>query len=145
MAKRTSYTAAAPLLLLLLLIQLAAVVREAAAAGSGVSCSDAVNKLIPCGSFLVGTGPAKPSARCCQSAQGLQQMATTVAKRARFASAWSSLGRPLGSGPSGQSSCRQPAISNSTYPSALTSTATRYPECLCKATLRIRAINKARK
>nr|CAD1839550.1 unnamed protein product [Ananas comosus var. bracteatus] len=82
MAKRTSYTAAAPLLLLLLLlIQLAAVVREAAAAGSGVSCSDAVNKLIPCGSFLVGTGPAKPSARCCQSAQGLQQMATTVAKR----------------------------------------------------------------
>lgn len=41
-----------------------------------VSCSDAVNELIPCGSYLTGAGGnIDPSAECCSSARAL---ATTI-------------------------------------------------------------------
>lgn len=51
------------------------------AAAAAVSCSDAVNALIPCGSFLIGVGEADPSKECCASAQSLNKMATTVESR----------------------------------------------------------------
>ncbi|RWR71828.1 non-specific lipid-transfer-like protein [Cinnamomum micranthum f. kanehirae] len=50
-------------------------------ATEAVSCGDAVSALIPCGSFLIGSGPPKPSAECCQSAQTLNKMAATLATR----------------------------------------------------------------
>ena len=46
-----------------------------------VSCSDAVNALIPCGSYLIGAGAADPSTECCASAQSLNKLAATVASR----------------------------------------------------------------
>ncbi|XP_072962668.1 non-specific lipid-transfer protein-like [Typha angustifolia] len=54
---------------------------SAAAAATAVSCSDAVNALIPCGAYLIGTGATGPSLQCCKSAQALEKMATTVAMR----------------------------------------------------------------
>ncbi|KAJ0989833.1 hypothetical protein J5N97_008189 [Dioscorea zingiberensis] len=46
-----------------------------------MSCGDAVDALIPCGSYLVGEGAEDPSAQCCASARGLNKMATTLATR----------------------------------------------------------------
>ncbi|KAJ0984401.1 hypothetical protein J5N97_002757 [Dioscorea zingiberensis] len=51
------------------------------AAAGVVSCGDAVNALIPCGSYLIGEGPNDPSAQCCSSAQALKKMVSTVASR----------------------------------------------------------------
>ncbi|KAL5981554.1 hypothetical protein ACLOJK_015616 [Asimina triloba] len=48
---------------------------------SGLSCGDAVNALIPCGSFLIGAGAAQPGKECCQSAQSLNKMSTTAESR----------------------------------------------------------------
>nr|XP_029116507.1 non-specific lipid-transfer protein 1 isoform X2 [Elaeis guineensis] len=57
------------------------VVVSAASTGTAVSCGDAVNALIPCGSYLVGSGKAEPSPQCCNSAKELNRMATTVEER----------------------------------------------------------------
>ncbi|KAJ3693319.1 hypothetical protein LUZ60_008799 [Juncus effusus] len=49
---------------------------------SSFSCSNAVNALVPCGTFLLGAGQAdQPDQRCCQSAQTLKSMAVTVDMR----------------------------------------------------------------
>ncbi|KAG0465284.1 hypothetical protein HPP92_019448 [Vanilla planifolia] len=48
---------------------------------SGISCSDAVSALIPCGSYLLGAGGEVPSPTCCQSAQALNRAAATVGSR----------------------------------------------------------------
>ncbi|KAF8410791.1 hypothetical protein HHK36_003328 [Tetracentron sinense] len=48
---------------------------------NGSLCGDAVNALIPCGSFLVGAGPPTPSNECCTSAQKLTKLAQTTATR----------------------------------------------------------------
>jgi Probable lipid transfer len=50
-------------------------------AAQEVSCGDAVNSLIPCGPFLIGTGQEQPGERCCQSAQELKRMASTTNTR----------------------------------------------------------------
>lgn len=57
------------------------VVAVVVTATAGASCGDAVSALTPCGSFLIGSGPPKPSAECCQSASGLNKMAATLASR----------------------------------------------------------------
>ncbi|XP_058069019.1 non-specific lipid-transfer protein-like [Magnolia sinica] len=51
------------------------------AGAAEVSCGDAVNALIPCGSFLLGSGAPTPSHECCQSAQSLNKLATTPTSR----------------------------------------------------------------
>uniref|UniRef100_A0A1D1ZJR4 Non-specific lipid-transfer protein n=1 Tax=Anthurium amnicola TaxID=1678845 RepID=A0A1D1ZJR4_9ARAE len=49
---------------------------------AAVQCGDAVNALVPCGPFLLGVaGEDNPSSQCCQSAQLLNKMATTVEMR----------------------------------------------------------------
>lgn len=53
----------------------------ASPAVDAVSCGDAISALIPCGSFLVGSGAAKPSKECCTSAQSLNKLTTTTADR----------------------------------------------------------------
>ncbi|XP_068668926.1 non-specific lipid-transfer protein-like [Aristolochia californica] len=44
-----------------------------------ISCSDAVSAMVPCGSFLVGSGGARPTAQCCQSVLALQKKTATRA------------------------------------------------------------------
>jgi hypothetical protein len=45
-----------------------------ASPSNGISCNDAITDLLPCQSFLAGSGPASPTAACCQGA-------TTAAKQ----------------------------------------------------------------
>ncbi|MCL7046941.1 hypothetical protein MKW94_026132 [Papaver nudicaule] len=46
-----------------------------------VSCGDAVSDLVPCASFLMGSGTSNPSTECCDGARKLNQLATTTADR----------------------------------------------------------------
>ncbi|XP_008803495.1 non-specific lipid-transfer protein 3-like [Phoenix dactylifera] len=68
----------------------------AAAAAAKVSCGDAVNALIPCGSYLVGSGQAEPSPRCCKSAGELSRMASTVAERRALCQCFKQTGPSFG-------------------------------------------------
>ncbi|CAN6471937.1 unnamed protein product [Victoria cruziana] len=52
-----------------------------AAEGAGVSCGDAVSALIPCGSYLVGAGAARPTDDCCRGAQKLDRLVLTAVAR----------------------------------------------------------------
>ncbi|KAL7000630.1 hypothetical protein U1Q18_001783 [Sarracenia purpurea var. burkii] len=38
-----------------------------------IDCSGAVMKLLPCEAYLNGTGPPKPTARCCANARALDR------------------------------------------------------------------------
>lgn len=53
----------------------------ASPAVDAMSCGDAISALIPCGSFLLGVGEAKPSSECCTSAEGLNKLTTTTTDR----------------------------------------------------------------
>ncbi|XP_026448125.1 non-specific lipid-transfer protein-like [Papaver somniferum] len=47
-----------------------------------VSCGDAVSDLVPCGSYLMGSGSnSSPTKECCDGARKLNQFATTTADR----------------------------------------------------------------
>ncbi|KAG1327184.1 non-specific lipid-transfer protein 1 [Cocos nucifera] len=74
------------------------VVVSAASTGAAVavSCGDAVNALIPCGSYLVGSGKAEPSPQCCNSARGLNRMATTVEERRALCQCFKQTGPSFG-------------------------------------------------
>ncbi|XP_042489636.1 non-specific lipid-transfer protein A-like [Macadamia integrifolia] len=61
-----------------------------------ISCGDAVSALIPCGSFLMGEGPPKPSDQCCSSAQALNKMASTHASRVAVCECFKSSGPSFG-------------------------------------------------
>ncbi|XP_062213156.1 non-specific lipid-transfer protein 1-like [Phragmites australis] len=64
------------------LAAVAVALRGAEGAGAGaVSCGDAVNALIPCGTFLVGAGAAVPSDSCCRGAMALRRMGGTADAR----------------------------------------------------------------
>lgn len=78
-----------------------AVVVVAATASTGaeaatVSCGDYVNALIPCGSYLIGSGKAEPSPQCCKSARELNRMATTVAERRALCQCFKQTGPSFG-------------------------------------------------
>lgn len=47
---------------------------------TAISCSDALNTLLPCTSYLLA-GEARPTAECCTSVRSLNKMAVTVASR----------------------------------------------------------------
>ncbi|KAJ4977129.1 hypothetical protein NE237_002235 [Protea cynaroides] len=61
-----------------------------------LSCGDAISALIPCGSFLLGTGPPKPSDQCCSSARALNKMAATRASRVAVCECFKSSGPSYG-------------------------------------------------
>ncbi|KAB1221744.1 Non-specific lipid-transfer protein [Morella rubra] len=55
------------------------VLNATAISPNDITCADAVKALLPCQSFLVGTGPvtAPPSSDCCQGAQSVLKEANT--------------------------------------------------------------------
>ncbi|OVA01117.1 Plant lipid transfer protein/Par allergen [Macleaya cordata] len=48
---------------------------------NGVSCEEAVSDLIPCATYLMGSGGPNPGSQCCASAQKLNKLASTTADR----------------------------------------------------------------
>ena len=50
-----------------------------------ISCGDGIKALLPCQSFLVGTGPASPSAACCLGAQNVNKQLLATPPEARKA------------------------------------------------------------
>ncbi|XP_010264436.1 PREDICTED: non-specific lipid-transfer protein 1-like [Nelumbo nucifera] len=48
---------------------------------TGISCGDAVSRLIPCEAYLMGMGGLNPSVQCCNSARALNKLAATKSSR----------------------------------------------------------------
>lgn len=61
-----------------------------------ISCQDAVTALLPCQSFLVGSGPATPTAACCLGAQNVLKQATTIVVRKTLCECFKKAGTEMG-------------------------------------------------
>ncbi|KAE7995284.1 hypothetical protein FH972_000102 [Carpinus fangiana] len=66
-----------------------------------ISCTDATTDLLPCQSFLVGAGPASPTAACCLGAQTVakQLLATTPEARKAVCECIHKYGKDVGAKP----------------------------------------------
>ncbi|XP_059440681.1 non-specific lipid-transfer protein A-like [Corylus avellana] len=61
-----------------------------------ISCMSALISLLPCQSFLVGSGPASPTAACCLGAQNVLNQATTPESRKVLCECFKKAGKDMG-------------------------------------------------
>ncbi|KAE7995285.1 hypothetical protein FH972_000103 [Carpinus fangiana] len=74
-----------------------------------ISCRDAITDLLPCKSFLVGSGPASPTAACCLGAETAtkQLLATTTETRKAVCECIHKWGRDVGANPENGNKIRE--------------------------------------
>jgi hypothetical protein len=61
-----------------------------------ITCKDAVTALLPCQSFLVGSGPTTPTAACCVGAQNVLKQAATSEVRKALCECFKKAGKEMG-------------------------------------------------